>query len=142
MSILPWVHILATLYMVGLVWFVQLVQYPLFASVDPGSFPDYHSSYLEKTRWAIAPMMLIELGTGLWLALQLRSDFSWALAISLVLIVVVWLVTFFVSVPQHAILERGFDEKAWRTLLDTNWIRTIAWSARAVLLLLWMSGSR
>lgn len=140
MSILPWVHILATLYMVGLVWFVQLVQYPLFGSVDPGSFPNYHSSYLEKTRWAIAPMMLLELGSGLLLLILARATPN-LLVVSLALLVVVWLVTFFVSVPQHRILEAGFNQQAWERLVSTNWIRTLAWSARGVLVLVWMAKS-
>jgi hypothetical protein len=41
-----------------------------------------------------------------------------------------------VSRPRHETLRHGFDPSAHAALLATNWIRTAAWSARSVLLLL------
>ena len=41
------------------------------------------------------------------------------------------------SVPMHERLGRGFDPAAHRRLVATNWIRTIAWTARGALVL-WM----
>ena len=43
----------------------------------------------------------------------------------------------FLSVPQHAVLARGFDADAHASLVTTNWVRTVAWSARG-LMLLWI----
>jgi hypothetical protein len=40
-------------------------------------------------------------------------------------------------VPQHAALGAGFDEAAHRTLVLTNWLRTVAWTLRG-LLVSWM----
>ena len=50
------------------------------------------------------------------------------------LAVTVWLVTFFVSVPQHGVLARGFDVRAHDVLVATNWLRTAAWTLRGGLL--------
>jgi hypothetical protein len=38
---------------------------------------------------------------------------------------------------MHARLGQGADEAALRRLVRTNWIRTLAWTARGVLVL-WM----
>jgi hypothetical protein len=35
---------------------------------------------------------------------------------------------------MHAVLGRGFDDAAHERLVTTNWIRTLAWSARAAIL--------
>jgi hypothetical protein len=49
------------------------------------------------------------------------------------LVALLWGVTFLVSVPCHAVLSQGFDASAHARLVDTNWIRTAAWTARAAL---------
>ncbi len=43
-------------------------------------------------------------------------------------------VTAFVSAPLHGRLADRFDPVLHKRLVDTNWIRTAAWSGRAVLL--------
>ena len=39
--------------------------------------------------------------------------------------------TFVISVPRHNLLAAGFDAAVIDSLVATNWIRTIAWTARA-----------
>jgi hypothetical protein len=39
---------------------------------------------------------------------------------------------------MHQRLGKGFDESAWRFLCNSNWVRTIAWSLRAVLVSVWL----
>jgi hypothetical protein len=51
------------------------------------------------------------------------------------LVGVVWLTTALFSVPAHGVLAHGFDAVAHARLVHTNWIRTAAWTTRAVLLL-------
>jgi len=36
-------------------------------------------------------------------------------------------------VPQHGRLEQGFDESTHRALMAGNLVRTLAWTARGVL---------
>ena len=59
--------------------------------------------------------------------------------LGLVLVVVIWLSTALFQVPQHRRLESGFDEQAHRRLVNTNWIRIIAWTARSILTLTWLT---
>lgn len=42
--------------------------------------------------------------------------------------------TVLVQVPLHSRLAAGHDVDAARRLISTNWVRTFAWTARAVLL--------
>ena len=44
--------------------------------------------------------------------------------------------TALVQVPLHRRLSAGWDDRAIRTLVASNWVRTAAWTARAVILLL------
>ena len=55
--------------------------------------------------------------------------------ISLCLLAVVWISTFAVQVPLHRRLAEGYDAARHRRLVLSNWIRTLAWTARAVLVL-------
>lgn len=126
----------ATLMMTGLIWFVQIVHYPLFGQVGKSGFAFYEASHSSLTTLVVMPLMLIELLTAFLLVGQRPAGAPaiWPLA-GVALVGVIWLATFFLSVPQHNILSRGFDEQAHRTLVLTNWIRTLAWSARSLIML-------
>ncbi|MEO0468791.1 MAG: hypothetical protein AAF206_04155 [Bacteroidota bacterium] len=135
-------HVAATLYMVGLIWVVQVVHYPLFDGVGEAGFADYEARHARSITWIVLPVMMIELLTAIAL-LALRptggglagSIPSWTLWVGLVLVLLVWAVTFAVSVPQHAKLAQGFDARAHQLLVDTNWIRTAIWTLRGFLVL-------
>jgi hypothetical protein len=129
-------HALATFAMTGIIWFVQVVHYPLFRAVGAGGFAGYSAAHARLTTRIVAPPMLLELATGL-LLLRLRpADVPlWPPALGLALIAVLWLATAFISVPKHAVLANGFDELAWRSLCAGNWIRTVLWSLRSALVL-------
>jgi hypothetical protein len=61
-----------------------------------------------------------------------------ATLIGLSFVAVVRLSTALLQVPRHTTLGSGFDRRAWSELGLSNWVRTIAWSARGVLVL-WMT---
>ena len=122
--------------MIGIIWFVQVVHYPLFSRVGAGGYPAYQAAHGRLTTFVVAPPMLLEAGTGLWLAIRPPPFFPPTLAwTGLALIVVVWLSTMFLQVPMHNRLERGFDAGAHRRLVLGNWLRTAAWTARKVIVL-------
>ena len=70
--------------------------------------------------------------TGVWLA----GSGGLVSAISASLVAIVWLSTFVLQVPIHNRLKSGKDERLIRRLVATNWVRTIAWSLKALLLTL------
>jgi uncharacterized membrane protein len=133
-------HIAATLAMVGLIWFVQIVHYPLFSKVGRDSFRRYEMDHQRLVAWVVAPAMLTELVTAiilLWSHPLGVGDIS--IWLGILLLATIWLITYGVQVPQHAALVLAYDADVQRRLVRGNWFRTAAWSARGVLVL-WMAG--
>ncbi len=132
------VHLASTLIMVGVIWIIQIVHYPLFALVGEESFIRYSGQHNVLITYVVLPTMLIEIGTVGLLALARPSAIpAWLAWLGFALVILIWASTFFLQVPAHNILGRGFDVNAHQVLVSTNWIRTIAWSVRGILAL-WM----
>lgn len=132
-------HLAATLFMVGVIWFVQVVHYPLFSRVGPEKFSLYSEAHSRLTTYVVGPPMLVEALTALLLVFQRPEGVPLAAAlIGLALVVAVWLSTALLQVPRHTTLGSGFDRRAWSGLVLSNWVRTVAWSARGGLVL-WMA---
>jgi hypothetical protein len=125
-------QVASTWAMVGLIWFVQTVHYPLMGHIGRRGFEDYEKLHMSRTTWVVAPLMLIELGSNLALLLPSAGFDQRLLGVGLFLLVVIWLSTYFLQVPQHERLSRGSDELAHRRLVRSNWVRTIAWTARGI----------
>lgn len=127
------VHAGATLFMTGLIWFVQVIHYPLFAAVGADGFAAYEQLHTTRTTWVVAPVMLTEVGAAL---LLFRHRARRGILMSgAALLAVIWMSTFLLQVPRHEILAGGFDEAVLGGLVGTNWIRTAAWSGRSILAL-------
>lgn len=127
-------HLAATLVMVGLIWFVQVVHYPLMAHVGRAGFAAYEQAHTRRTAWVVAPPMLVEVATGIALLWVRPAGVSLAAALAgVALLAVVWGSTRFVQVPCHERLSRAFAPGVHRRLVSTNWVRTAAWSLRGVL---------
>jgi uncharacterized membrane protein len=136
MNIFLAVHLAATLFMTGLIWFVQVVHYPLMARVDTEAFAAYEQQHQRRTGWVVGPAMLIEMLTGIWLLLDPPPAFGFRAAVALfVMLLLIWASTAFVQVPLHRRLEAGPDPAAVSRLVQTNWLRTMLWSARGAVLL-------
>lgn len=132
-------HLAATLFMLGVIWFVQVVHYPLFAKTGISDFRVYQRQHRALTTWVVAPPMLLELMTALLLFWFKPTGVStWQMAVGLALLAVGWLSTGLAQVPCHDMLSKGFDSVVHRRLVWTNWIRTTAWSLRG-LLVFWMA---
>lgn len=129
------IHAFATLAMVGLIWFVQVVHYPLFARVGSDTYAAYQTAHMSRTSFIVGPLMLAKLATALLILLGAWSSRPLAIA-GLILLAIAWLSTFFLQVPRHATLARAYDARAAASLVSTNWIRAIAWTARGILALL------
>lgn len=139
MTIIFYLHLYATLAMTGLIWFVQVVHYPLFNRVGSEAFTVYAEAHQNLTGLVVIPFMFMELGGASLLLLRRPEGIPlWAAVVGLALVAVLWGSTFFLQVPQHSILSNGFDETAYRTLVSTNWVRTVAWSLRGALVC-WMA---
>ncbi len=129
--LLLFAHLGSTLFMVGLIWFVQIVHYPLFAGVGFSQFTEYEQQHTSATTWVVAPPMLIEGTTAMLLFRYRIAGVSLtSLMIGMGQLVSIWLSTAFLQVPCHESLAITFDPLIHQQLVGTNWLRTIAWSIR------------
>jgi hypothetical protein len=130
-----------TAYLCGLIWTVQVVHYPLFNMADRENFAAFEAAHSWRIGLIVMLPMLLEVALTAMLFLSpLEGVPTWSSWLAAALVVTVWLSTFFLQVPQHGILGSGFDDAAHRFLVDSNWVRTIAWTAKTALLgwLIWL----
>lgn len=122
--------------MVGIIWFVQVVHYPLFSHVGETGFPAYSEAHSRLTTYVVGPPMLVEAATAVLLIFFRPAGIPVYLAwIGLVLLAVVWLSTALLQVPRHTKLGLAFESAEWASLVATNWVRTVSWSLRAIVTL-------
>lgn len=133
-TLLLLLHAGSTLWMVGLIWFVQIVHYPLMSRVGHEQWVEYERAHQQRTTLVVGPPMLIELITAIAV---LAMGYTGVIGVvGLILVLINWLSTALLQVPCHQQLEKGFDAQVHQRLVRTNWIRTVAWSMRGVLALL------
>jgi hypothetical protein len=131
------IHAFSTMVMVGVIWTVQVVHYPLFSLVGREGFERYERAHMHRISWIVGPAMLTEAVTTVWLVIRPPEDVHGLLAwVGLALLSVVWVSTAAVQGPTHQRLSQGFEERLVRRLVLSNWVRTAAWSARGVIALL------
>ena len=124
----------STIFMTGVIWIVQIVHYPLFAKVGEAGYADYQKSHEFLITFVVGPPMLIELVTSVMLLYLRPPAVSNALVWSGILLVgIAWLSTAFLQVPCHSRLGQSFDSSAHQFLVNSNWIRTIAWTLHMIL---------
>ena len=135
-----------TAYLTGVIWVVQLVTYPALALVGKPEFARYHAAHTQGMGWVVGAPMVAELALAGWLAWAAYPTWGAGRALGqLALVLVVWLATFFVSVPFHNRLGAGgYNYIAIDSLVRTNWLRTLAWTARLAWLgwLHWLMGAQ
>ena len=127
------VNFVATAVMTGVIWFVQWVHYPLLATVSVEHAVETAVDHQRRTGQVLAIPMALEGVTTLWLLASRPDVVSLILPwLGAVLLAVALGRTVFVSVPLHAKMATNPTVDVGRRLVVTNWPRTIAWSARAV----------
>ena len=134
----------ATLFMVGLIWFVQIVHYPLMSRVGRDSFPPYSKSHSRLTSFTVGPPMLAEAATTILLLVLRPAAIPLVAAVAgVLLLAAIWLSTALLQAPKHTALGNAFDRRQHRALVSTNWLRTAAWTARGALVvwMLWLTMS-
>lgn len=128
-------HVFATFFMTGLIWLIQVVHYPLFGRVGEAFFTGYEQEHQRLITPLVGIVMMVELVTGFVLVfMQPRGLSAWEAWVGLGLIGVIWLSTLFLQIPAHGALSALFTTENYAKLVQTNWIRTIAWTLRSGML--------
>ncbi len=137
MNYLPFfLNISSTWFMVGLIWLIQIVHYPLFKYVGKNEFQTYHNEHSVIITPLVGTVMIIELISSILLVFFSPKNVSLSIPIiGVILVFIIWASTTFLQIPQHNALAKAYELEAHNILVQTNWIRTIAWSMRGFLLL-------
>lgn len=129
--LLALVHLLATWMMTGVIWYVQVVHYPLFASVGASGFPEYESAHSTRTTAVIALPWITEGATAVALLFARPPIMPiWMPIAGCAFLAGIIVTTLVAQVPAHRRLSVGYDARVHRRLVRTNWLRTAAWTAR------------
>ena len=136
---MPWMlrlHCGSTWLLVGLIWLIQVVIYPRFLRMNETQFLKFHFAECVGAGLVFFPLMVIEAGTAVYLFYAGHRE--WPFLVGVGLTAVIWMSTAVVQAPMHArLLMTGFDAAMIRRLIRTNWVRTVAWTARGILVA-WM----
>ena len=126
-----WIHFLASLWMTTILWFVQIVHYPLFLAIPKQGLIHYSERHQVRISSLVMPGMLIEISSLLWLGKDFFGLLIWKALILCTLIV--WGSTFFIQVPLHKQLTISPNYDDIQKLIKTNWLRTIFWTVKSIL---------
>ncbi len=129
-------QVVTTFSLTGIIWFLQLVHYPLMRRIVRTRFVRYERMHVLLSAFVIGPPVLLETVAvvySLWRKPPWMDPDS--VLLGAILLGIIWISTFVLQMPQHRVLQQGFDPKAYRRLLYSNWIRSYAWSFRTIILL-------
>ena len=126
-------HLIFTSIMTGVIWVIQIVHYPSFHFIEKEFYTAFQKFHMNKISIIVIPIMLAELITGMMLFLD-KSSKSPFLIISFVILVLIWLITGVFFSKAHKELMTGYQELVVNQLVVMNWIRTLLWTLRLLLL--------
>lgn len=129
-------QLITGLAMAGLIWTVQLVVYPAFLHLTPENFPAAHASHSRRISLIVGPLLLLEWGATLAWFLGAGAPLSGLQYGIASCVAVAFLSTALIQIPLHHRLGRGWNARLLHTLINTNWIRTLAWTGKAILAVL------
>lgn len=126
-----------TLYMTGMIWSMQVFEYPLFALVGRNEFPSYHAAHNRSLPFFVILPSVFALGSAVLLFwIRPTGIPPWSVVLVVVLDLAVLVSTVVWQAPLHGKLDReGFSAEIIRRLVRSNWIRTLLWTINALFLL-------
>tara|TARA_B100000886_G_scaffold253322_1_gene179083 strand:+ start:735 stop:1154 length:420 start_codon:yes stop_codon:yes gene_type:complete len=125
-----YLNVLFNVYLIAISIIVQFIVYPSFKNILE-SFTEYHNRYTTQMFWIVGPVMILEISTSIFLLLK---EFERNLVPGLI-VLVIWLLTFVYIVPLHKKLSKQFTIHKHIKLLKLNFIRTILWVLKFLVLI-------
>ncbi len=130
------IHAASTLFMVGLIWTIHYVHYPLFAYVGESTYTSFQAEHVARIGKLLFVPWLTEGITllGILVLAFLGGHKAWKVPaiINGPAMAVVLLISGFWSAPAHAKLADGFDKSILDQLMAANLVRTLAWTVCGV----------
>ena len=126
------VHAAASMFMVGLIWTIQYVHYPLFAYVGESTYVSFQTAHVERIGKLLFVPWITEgitlLGILALAFLGDRKTLRVPAVINGAAMAIVLVISGFWSAPAHGKLAAGFDKSVHDQLMTVNLIRTLAWT--------------
>lgn len=97
-------------------------------------YKDFQIFHERRISIIVLPLMLIE---AVLCVILLINSLNFQNIVSFVLLLIIWISTILIQMPIHSKLEHGFDEELIKKLVSTNWTRTIAWTMKLLILLIY-----
>ncbi len=120
-----------TWFMVGLIWLIQIVNYPLFRLISKHRFPHYHESHIKRITPIVSTVMILEASVAVSLILISTPYTSSGLVlINVLFLALIWLSTALLQLPMHNKLNSLKNPKTVNELITSNWFRTSVWSLK------------
>ena len=114
-----------------LIWMVQLIVYPSFAFYNNTQLLTWHKTYTKAIALIVIPLMLGQLGIVIYQVFLAQNIYT---LVSIVFVVFLWGITLLKFAPMHQQISEGNTQiQLLKTLVQTNWIRTIIWTLLFVL---------
>ena len=118
--------------MVGVSLITHFVTYPSFKLIKSSLFSEFHKSYTNKMLFIVAPVMILELISSLFLVIFNVSDNNTEIGL-LISLLLIWFLTFFIIVPIHNKLTVNYNKDLNQKLIKYNGLRTIFWIIKLIL---------
>ena len=118
--------------MVGVSLITHFVTYPSFRLIKSSLFSEFHKSYTNKMLFIVAPVMILELISSLFLVIFDVSDNNTEIGM-LISLLLIWFLTFFIIVPIHNKLTVNYNKDLNQKLIKYNGLRTIFWIIKLIL---------
>ena len=118
--------------MVGVSLITHFVTYPSFKLIKSSLFSEFHKSYTNKMLFIVAPVMILELISSLFLVIFDVSDNNTEIGL-LISLLLIWFLTFFIIVPIHNKLTVNYNKDLNQKLIKFNGLRTIFWIIKLIL---------
>ena len=135
------INLAVAAYLAGLFWYLQIVHYPLFTYIDKKSFIEYNIYHQKKSAYIIFIPMLLEGAFSILFAFDSPYNIPPMIPfLCLCLSTSMWLVTFSHIAPlQDKLTTDGLDKETVEKLIQMNWMRTIGWTVKILLLVYCLS---
>ena len=132
MKIYIYISLFSNLIMIGVSLITHFVTYPSFKLIKSSLFSEFHKSYTNRMLFIVAPVMILELISSLFLVIFDVSDNNTEIGL-LISLILIWFVTFFIIVPIHNKLTVNYNKDLNQKLIKYNGLRTILWIIKLIL---------
>ena len=110
--------------MIGVSILAQFIIYPSFKKPDFKNFNTYHLYYTNKMFYIAAPIMILELFSSILLVYKYLSKIYLT---SLIILILIWTLTFVFIVPIHNFLAKMHNKEKVDKMIKLNGLRAIFW---------------